>query len=133
MKNCEKTSKDQLFTFSEKRSTLILENINKVDSTVITVDDCAIIDGIRCDYLHIAKNIEMYIELKGQDISHAIDQIERTIKMLSKNKESHSKVSYIICTRCPISSTEIQHYAWRFRKKYNSKLIIKSSPYKDSY
>lgn len=133
MENCRTTSRNKIFTFKEQHSTLILENKDEVDSTRIVVDGCEINDGIKCDYLHIAKEIEMYIELKGQDLIHAMDQIERTMKLLSSNYQKHPKVSYIICTRSPLSSTEIQNYDRRFRSKYNSKLIIKSSPYKDVY
>ena len=134
MKNCRVTSKNKTYTFKEQRSSLTLENINLVDSTRVQVDGCEINDdGIRCDFLHLAKDIEMYIELKGQDIPHAISQIERTMKILSSNLQKQVKVSYIICTRSPMSSTEIQYYDRQFRRKYNSKLIIKSSPYIDRY
>lgn len=134
MKNCRTTSKNKIFTFKEQRSTLILENIDQVESTKIHVDGCEINDnGLKCDFLHIAKDTEMYIELKGQDLSHAMLQIERTMEKLSSNLQKQAKISYIICTRSPLSSTEIQNYDRQFRIKYNSKLIIKSSPYKDTY
>lgn len=134
MKNCRNTSRNKIFTFSEQRSSLTLVNKDEVKSIRIHVDGCEINDsGIRCDYLLIAKEIEMYIELKGQDISHAIRQIERTINMLSIDPKNSHKISYIICTRSPMSSTEIQVYSRLFRAKYNSRLLVKSSPYKDSY
>lgn len=134
MKKCKTVSENKIFIFKEQRSSLILENKEQVSSIKIHVDGCEIDDdGIRCDYLHIAKGIEMYIELKGQDLTHAMHQIERTMKKLSSNLQKQLKISYIICTRSPLSSTEIQNYDRQFRSKYNSKLIIKSSPYKDSY
>lgn len=134
MKNCRTTSKNKIFKFEEQRSSLTLENKDLVESTRIIVDGCEINDNdIRCDYLHIAKNVEMYIELKGQDLLHAMKQIERTMRLLSSNYQKHAKVSYIICTRSPLTSTEIQNYDRQFRIKFNSKLIIKSSPYKDTY
>jgi hypothetical protein len=134
MKNCRTISKNKLFTFKEQRSSLTLENIDQVESIKIHVDGCEIDDDdIKCDFMHLAKNIEMYIELKGQDLSHAMLQIERTMKMLSSNLQKQAKISYIICTRSPLSSTEIQNYDRQFRIKYNSKLFIKSSPYKDTY
>lgn len=134
MAKCRTTSKNKIFTFKEQRSVLNLENVDQVDSVKIIVDGCEINDaGIKCDYLHIAKEIEMYIELKGQDLIHAMNQIERTIKMLSTNVQKQKKISYIICTRSPLSSTEIQNYDRKFREKFNSKLIIKSSPFSDKY
>jgi hypothetical protein len=134
MKNCRTISKNKIFKFEEQRSSLTLENKDQVESTRIIVDGCEIDDSdVKCDYLHIAKDVEMYIELKGQDLLHAMKQIERTMKLLSSNFQKQPKVSYIICTRSPLTSTEIQNYDRQFRIKFNSKLIIKSSPHKDTY
>lgn len=134
MKGCKTTSRNKIFTFKEQRSSLVLNNINGVSSIKIHVDGCEINDNdIRCDYLHIANDVEMYIELKGQDILHALKQIERTMKLLSSDLQKKPKISYIICTRSPLSSTEIQGFERQFRSKYNSKLVVKSSPYSDSY
>lgn len=131
---CRETSSQKIFSFRENRSLLTLDNTNGVVSTKIHVDGCEIDDdGIRCDYLHTTNDLEIYIELKGQDIEHAIKQIERTITLLSLDKIRQLKRSYIICTRSPMSSTGIQHFDRIFRKKYNSKLIVKSSPFRDSY
>lgn len=134
MANCRTESKNKIFTFKEQRSSLTLENTDQVTSIRIHVDGCEIDDdGIRCDFMLIAKEIEMYIELKGQDLTHAMEQIIRTIKMLSLDIRNQKKISYIICTRSPLASTEIQYFDRMFRKNFNSKLIIKSSPYSDKY
>ena len=132
--NCRKISSQKLFVYQEMRSKLILENVDSIESTSITVDGCEINDDtIRCDFMHIAKGIEFYIELKGQDLEHALEQIKSTILRLSSNIVKGNKVSYIICTRSPMTSSEIQNYKLEFRKKFNSKLEIKSSPFKDKY
>lgn len=128
------TSNNKVFSFSEQKSTLLLKNNDEVSSTKVHVDGFEINDdGVRCDYLHIAKEVEMYIELKGQDIAHAVKQIIRTISILSEDQKKQRKICYIICTRSPLTSTEIQNFDRMFRQKYNSKLIVKSSPYVDSY
>ena len=132
--NCRKISSQKLFVYQEMRSKLILENVDSIESTSITVDGCEINDDtIRCDFMHIAKGIEFYIELKGQDLEHALEQIKSTIFRLSTNVKKGNKISYIICTRRPMSSSEIQNHRPEFRKKFNSKLEIKSSPFKDKY
>ena len=134
MENCKTTSKNKIFTFKEQRSLLTLLNKDQVTSVKIQVDGCEINDvGIKCDYMHIAKEIEMYIELKGHDLIHALHQIERTIGILSSDPRNCKKISYVICTRSPLTSTEIQIHERQFRAKFNSKLIIKSSPYTDTY
>lgn len=131
---CRTDSSQKLFTFEEKKSKLTLENVDQVISTKILVDGCEINDEtIRCDYMLLAKGIEFYIELKGQDLVHAINQIKATIKRLSADVKSKNKKAYIICTRSPLSSTQIQNIKFDLLKNYNSDLQIKSTPYKDKY
>ncbi|RAJ06575.1 hypothetical protein LX64_01702 [Chitinophaga skermanii] len=136
MKNCKETSNNKVFTFTERQSKLTLLNKDEVSSTKVHVDGCAISDnGVKCDYLHLVedKNLEIYIELKGQDLRQAMKQIERTISILGSKKQQQKLKSYIICSRSPLASTEIQQYDRTFRKHYNCQLIIKSSPFTDSY
>ncbi len=134
MANCEEISYKKIFIFSENRSKLTLENKDEVESRKIHVDGCKIDDeNIRCDYLHIAKGIEMFIELKGQDIKHAMKQIVRTMELLSINLQKQEKINYIICTKSPLAGPEIQNFKREFKKKYNATLIVRSSPFKNSY
>jgi hypothetical protein len=127
---CCITNNNKLVVFEETRSKLIIENIDKVEATKVTVDDCEIKEGVRCDFMYIIKDLEIYIELKGQDIKHAIEQLEATIKKLSTNPKTKKKKSFVICTRSPLSSASIQNVRVKFRKNYNSDFIVKSSPYK---
>lgn len=132
--NCRNISSQKLFVYQEMRSKLTLENIDNIESISIKVDGCEINnDSIRCDFMHLAKGIEFYIELKGQDLEHALEQIKATISRLSTDIKKGKKISYIICTRSPMSSSEIQNHKLEFRKKFNSRLEIKSSPFKDKY
>jgi hypothetical protein len=133
MKNCRATSRNRIFKFVEQGRKLTLNNINEVESTKIRVDDCEITEGIRCDYMHVIPDREFYIELKGQDIKHAVDQIKRTIGILGEKDKILKRTSYIICTRCPLASTEVQFLQREFRKKLSSELIVRSSPHEDSY
>lgn len=130
---CTTRTKQKIITFSEKRSTLILKNTNQVEATCVVVDGCQITSGIRCDHLMLAKEVEHFIELKGQDLMHAIAQLIASIKTLSSNPKKQPKISYIICTRSPLNSTAIQNLQVQFRKNYNSQLIIKSSPCQTSF
>lgn len=134
MTNCEEKSDKKLFIFTENRSKLTLENRDRVESIKIHVDGCRVNDeNIRCDYLHLAKGIEMFIELKGQDVKHAMKQIVRTMELLSVNIQTQKKINYIICTKSPLAGPEIQIFKLEFKRKYNAKLIIQSGQFKDSY
>lgn len=129
-KECCDTNNNRTVVFQESKSKLIIENIDGVEATKVVIDGCEIKTGIRCDYLYLIKNLEIYIELKGQDIHHAVKQVESTIKKVSKNPKACNKKAFIICTRSPLSSASIQNIRVKFKKKYNSDLIVKSSPHR---
>lgn len=127
---CTIINKNKLVVFQENKSKLIIENKDEVEGSKIIVDGCEITQGLRCDFMYLIKDTEFYIELKGQDLEHAIIQIKSTISKLSENPKKTKKKSFIICTRSPLSSASIQNLQVKFRKHYNSELIIKSTPYK---
>lgn len=129
---CCTTNKNKLVVFQENRSKLTIENSKQVKATKVEVDGCEITSGIRCDFLYLINETELYIELKGQDLEHALEQLEATIKKLSKNPKKLKKKSFIICTRSPLNSASIQNHRVKFKKHFNSDLIVKSSPYKHS-
>lgn len=131
MKNkCIKTTNNKLIVFQENRSKLIVSNKFQIETTKVIVDGCELIDGIRCDFMLLAEDLEYFIELKGQHIDHAIKQLIATINKLSINPKEIDKTSFVICTRSPINSASIQNYQVKFKKNFNSKLIVRSSPYK---
>lgn len=129
---CETVTSDPDIVVSDpgsknKRSKFRLRNSKRNSIKVIQVDSCAIKNGIRCDYLLILPNKkELYVELKGSDVKHAVKQIARSIDLLSCNCQSVVKLCFIASTRCPINSTDIQILKKKFRKEYNAKLIIKN-------
>ena len=124
-KICVENFSGDIMTLKENKSKFIIKNANNL--VKILVDGCAIKDGIRCDYLvKVQDKLEIFIELKGQDIEHAINQIERSIQILSSDRNNFPKQSYVVCTRSPMQSPEIQLIQKRFKKKYNSAFFIKS-------
>ena len=74
---------------SEKGITYIL-NTNDKESVVYSVDGCIIKEGRNCDKLVLIRPandanspeewIEIFVELKGTDISTAIEQLRETLK-----------------------------------------------------
>jgi hypothetical protein len=128
MEKCTISNKNRLIVFQENKSKLTINNKDRVEAKQIEVDGCQITDGIRCDFLLLAKDLEIFIELKGQDLKHALEQIEATITQLSSDFRKKSKTSIIVCTRSPLTSATILHKKKIFRKKFNSELIIKNTP-----
>ncbi len=136
---CETVKTDPNIVVSDhgsrnNRSKFRLQNPKRASIKVVQIDDCVIQEGIRCDYLLILPNEqELYIELKGSDVKHAVEQISRTIDLLACNSQSLPKLCFIVSTRCPINSTEVQNIKKKFRQKYNAKLVIKNGEINYNY
>jgi len=131
-KACTAVTNDKLIVLKENRSKVIFDNKKQIKVEKIHVDGCQITSGIRCDYLMLTDSLEYFIELKGQDLDHAIEQLKTTISKLSDDPKKGKKKSFIICTRSPLNSATIQNLQLKFRKHFNSELIVKSSPLKHS-
>jgi hypothetical protein len=126
--NCEVTRKDKKITLEENQSKIIFENPKRLEVCILTVDACAITEGLRCDYAVIADKVkeEFYIELKGRDVKHAFAQIEMTIQSISANAREEPKFCFVISTRCPLSGPEIQKMQKLMKKKYQATLVLKN-------
>ena len=130
--DCETVINDSNIVISDpgsrnNRSKFRLENSKRVSIKVVQVDNCVIKEGIRCDYLLILPSgQEIYVELKGSNVKHAVEQISRSIDLLSCNCHPTLKLCFIASTRCPITSTEMQSLKKKFRQQYNAKLTIKN-------
>ena len=131
----EKISHKNILIEEKKSSIIVFINENSIELTKVQVDGCLDIQGVKCDWLLIINEpyIEIYIELKGSDVEHAFDQIENTIKIVSKNYKTVLKYCYIITTRCPITSTQIQVKAKSFKKNYNAVLKVKKTGSNESF
>lgn len=133
---CEEVSKNSKIVFKDKKQPrkLLLINTELVENVKIRVDGCLLNGNFeKCDYLNIAKNIEMYIELKGKDINHAAAQITNTIKLLSDNPKKGAKRGYIITSGCNLPQILIQNLQQKFRKNYNLKLEVRTNAFEDKF
>ncbi|HPI19201.1 MAG TPA: hypothetical protein PKY56_02425 [Candidatus Kapabacteria bacterium] len=126
--NCEEITNDVKIVLEEKRSKITFINNLKRDVHRIKIDDCIIKEGMRCDYLLIDNaDIYYWVELKGTDIKHAIEQLKASMFMFG-NKTNQS-YSFIISTKVyPCLSSTIQANQKLFKKNYKSDLYIKESP-----
>ncbi|WP_157162625.1 hypothetical protein [Cylindrospermum stagnale] len=63
-----------------------LDNSNKLEICKLRVDGCLITDqeGKKCDYLILAcqDKLAFFVELKGQDLKEAIEQIDSALDKL---------------------------------------------------
>ena len=82
----------------EKKS--ILQVSNSKESVVYKIDGYIITAGSKCDKMVLIKDssnwTQIFVELKGKDLHHAIEQLESTLqnKMLahSANKEKRARI-----------------------------------------
>lgn len=100
-------------------------------STIYPIDGVAIREGQRCDKFITVINedsgVAVFLELKGRDISHAIDQLESTIKnplflpFPSKKDKTRAR---IISNRGVSSASRsvLERAKVRFLRNYNVEL-----------
>lgn len=122
------TLKDPTNPKNKRGPTLKFLNVGKNSVRIGQIDGCLITNqDIRCDFEVFAeKKLSSFVELKGSDIEHAIDQIKNSIRLIGFSEENN-RVCFIICNRCPMSSTQIQLFKKFFLKHYQSKLEVKES------
>ena len=89
-----------VISLREKRSEYKALNPEKKHVIVLVVDDCILSDkdGIKCDYLILVEDTAHFIELKGKDLNHAIDQIFESVKKVMPELQgefpaAHAKIS----------------------------------------
>lgn len=115
---------DKTIVFKDKNSKpeFRITNINRrkverhdVDGCLIKGNECK-----KCDWLAIDVETrkEVYIELKGGNIPHAVEQLCATVDKLSSDR-STTKLGYVICTHSPCTSSEIQKITKKLKKVTN--------------
>lgn len=124
---CRQIVTHQRIVFEENRSKITFLNPSKQKVQKVKVDGCLPIDGIKCDFLLISeKKVEYFVELKGSDVDHAANQLCATIENISAAPKTQPKHSFVISTRCPLTSPQIQVLQKKFKREYNSTFRIKN-------
>jgi hypothetical protein len=98
---CTSCSEERVFPLKEKRSQFRLDNPDLKTVCITEIDGCYITDGIRCDYLVVdcSRPAAYFVELKGSDFFHAIDQIDATINCLQADLNGFSIFARIVVTK----------------------------------
>lgn len=126
--NCRST--DKKIPVHEKRSKVLFHNPERYEVQKIEVDGCVVpedADELRCDYLLLVDDadVSVFVELKGSDIVHAVEQLKASSKKLSEHCKTNN--FWIICsTRCPLIGTVQNGHILSARKNFNAKLTIKN-------
>ena len=103
-------------------------NSSAYEVTHYKVDGVVITEGKKCDYLLLNEDkcAAYFIELKGQDLSWAAQQIEATETALNSCLNKYSDRKYrIVANKCRTQSIENSNFK-RYREKWGAKLIYRS-------
>ena len=125
VKTCIRQTTDLQIRFEENKRKIIFLNPQRLPYERVDVDGCTINDGVRCDKLLLSadEREERYVELKGTDVMHAIDQLEETIKRLGEYTDNRH--AYVISTNvAPAINTKRQAKIKYFKERYCAELKI---------
>ena len=123
---CVKDCADANIVFEQNRRRVCFYNPNRQICKCVQVDGCAITEGIRSDNMLTShdERCEYFVELKGTDVKHAIEQLRVSIQTLGEFTDDRS--AYVVSTNvAPALTTTIQRAKRDFRTKLQSELIIK--------
>lgn len=110
---CITLKNDAIIKFAEKKSVLYLSNPKKETITCVQVDGCAIIKGVKCDHLYEYNGEEHFLELKGSEIKHAVEQLKQSIRQLSSSTKVYAE---IVSPRSSCIGNDIQLFKKEFKK-----------------
>ena len=126
---CNEFSQNKVISVEENKRVFRVVNSSAKNINKVKVDGCYISSSTKCDWLfeilenEAIKNI-FYVELKGSDISHAIVQLEATIKHCKQIHGTHKRESYIVASKFPKAGTSSQVYKKNFLAKHKIQLFI---------
>lgn len=132
-KACVQHTTDSNIKFEERKKKMIFHNPHRKECLKIQVDGCAIKVGDKCDNLlkeGKADQVcpEYYVELKGEDVGHAMKQILQTIQTIHNDRSP--VMAFIICTNVSTKlSTEVQKFKKQLKEKYNATVVIRERQY----
>ncbi|MDD6473331.1 MAG: hypothetical protein PUF62_09940 [Bacteroidales bacterium] len=133
VETCISETTDSQIKFEENKRKIIFQNLSRFPYECVDVDGCTIKEGVRCDKLLISadEREERYVELKGTDVMHAIEQLEETIKHLGEYTDNRH--AYVISTNvAPAIDTKRQVKIKYFKEKYCAELKIQEKQLKVS-
>ena len=126
-KECSEFTDGSIVSCSGRRtSNLKLDNPTRRRVEKIQIDDCVIKQGLRCDWLlrtddSVSKQ-DIFVELKGSDIEHAVRQLEESLRVLARDSQSVLLRCYVVHTRCPMTGTDLNKHKLRFQRWFHARL-----------
>jgi hypothetical protein len=99
----------------EKNRSILILNPTKIKVRVDKVDKCLLNQTLACDWRFQPENkLEIFVELKGQNVKQGIDQLKRAIIDLNPQRPN---VAILVCrVPHPSANTRLQIAKIEFKK-----------------
>ena len=127
---CVKCTNDSNIVFSENKRSILFHNTKRLEYYKVRIDGCVITEGNRCDdFLYGNYDpYDRYIELKGSDIPHAIEQIKQSILWVKSHCDVGNSIKAYIVSKnvSPGYNTKLQAAKKEFKEK-GAELIQKEN------
>lgn len=131
---CSEETKVTKVKVEEKGKQAVFLNPQREKFTKTKVDGCLIESSTSCDWLVTKNNVgSVLVELKGCDVSHALEQVKQSFEKLKKKGLLEQKNAALIVCRNPPShpsfNSKLQRVKQELSKKYKAPLHIKAGNY----
>ncbi len=120
--NCRQLKTDRIIVVEENKKKFTLNNPTTKDIYQVKVDGCLIPkQALKCDYLFEINNpisAVLYIELKGNDIKHAYEQLIATVEFCKTSHQTVKRECHIVHSSSPKISSTAQVLKKKLKDKY---------------
>jgi hypothetical protein len=131
---CIQTVYDSKPRVEENGRKAVFLNPGRVPIKKVQVDGCLIADNtLKADYIvSMPGVVDVIVELKGKDIFHAKDQLVATLPFWKAYPPFSEKIAgLIICSRSPMSSSDLQVMKAKVKIRHRITLIVDESGKKE--
>ena len=121
--DCTECTRNTCVVVREKKSQYRLENPAGKEICRTQIDGCYLSQGKKCDWLLVDCEPEnaYFVELKGTDFRHAIEQINATINYVEGDLDSFDFFARVVLTKSPTpflrNTPDVLKFEKRLRKR----------------
>jgi hypothetical protein len=125
-RECSEFTADPIILLGGRRTTVLKFSNPKGRSVEkVTVDGCAITEGIRCDWLlrtNASDHLQdIFVELKSSHLEAAEKQLRATLMQLAREDVLVTRRCYVVHNGCRLTRTDIQNIQARFSKDHRAR------------
>lgn len=128
---CSEPRRDRSIVVEEHRMQFRIQNADGEQVLKVRVDGCLINDHReRCDYIFevgVTCHCAVYVELKGQDVQKAYDQLTSTLECLAARHNRVKRVCHIVASRVPRAGPAVQQLKLTMARKYKVPLHVSTT------